>query len=57
MSTSESDVPSSKTGSRSWLEDDRTTTVEAETAAWEEVKKGSDELLAHYWTNYGKWGM
>lgn len=43
-------------GSRSWLEDNPNTTAEAEQKHWEEVKKGSDELLSYYWANYGKWG-
>ena len=43
-------------GSRSWLEDDRNTTEQAEAAHWDTVKKGSDELLDYYWNNYGKWG-
>jgi len=57
MATSTSETTTPIAGSRSWLEDDRNTSVEAEKEHWKRVKQGSDELLAYYWSNYGKWGM
>lgn len=56
MSATPDDRVEEVTGSRVWLEDDPNTTAEAEQRHWEEVKRGSDELLAYYWANYGKWG-
>jgi hypothetical protein len=57
MSTTPIENAEAVKGSRAWLEDDRNTTEEAEAVHWDAVKKGSDELLEYYWTNYGKWGM
>lgn len=57
MSTpSKTNSEADASGSRSWLEDDPHLSEEAHKAQWEEVRKGSDELLSYYWSSYGKWG-